>query len=61
MYQINNRMVPGYLIDLFTKTNVVHGHESRLAKFNFLPPKPNVSFVKKLFSYRGAVEQRIFS
>ena len=34
MYQINNRMVPDFLIDLFTKTNIVHGHETRQAKFN---------------------------
>ena len=55
MYQINNRMVPDYLIDLFTKTNIVHGHETRQAKFNFVPPKPNTNFRKKSFSYRGAV------
>ena len=49
MYQINNRMVPDYLIDLFAKTNVVHGHETRQAKFNFLPPKPNTNFGEKSF------------
>ena len=55
MYQINSGMVPDYLIDLFTKTNIVHGHETRQAKFNFVPPKPNTNFGKKSFSYRGAV------
>ena len=43
MYEINNRMVPDVLIDLFTKTNIVHGHESRQAKFHFVPPKPNTN------------------
>ena len=38
MYQMNDRMVPDYLIDLFTETNIVHGHETRQAKFNFVPP-----------------------
>ena len=54
-YQINNRMVPDYLNDLFTKTNIVHGHETRQAKFNFVPPKPNTNVGKKSFSYREAV------
>ena len=55
IYQTNNRMVPGYLIDLFTKTNIVHGHETRQAKFNLVPSKPNTNFGKKSFSYRGVV------
>ena len=54
-YRINNRMVPDYLIDLFTKTNILHGHGTRQAKFNFVPAKPNTNFGKKSFSYRGAV------
>ena len=55
MYQLNNGMVPDYLIDLFTKTNVVPGHGTRQAEFNFMPPKLNTDFGKKSFSYRGAV------
>ena len=54
MYQIN-RMVSDYLTDLFTKTNVVHSHETGQAKFNFMPPRPNTNFEKKSFSYSGAV------
>ena len=37
------------------QTNVVHGHGTRQAEFNFMPPKPNTNFGKKSFSYRGAV------
>ena len=48
-------MVPDYLIDLFTKTNVVHVYGTRQAEFNFMPPKPNTNFGIKSFSYRGAV------
>ena len=55
MYQLNNGMVPDYLIDLFTKTNVVHGYGTKQDEFNFMPLKPNTNFGKKSFSYRGAV------
>ena len=55
MYQVNNGMVPDYLIDLFKKTNTLHGYETRQAEFNFLLPKPNTNFRKKSFSYRGAL------
>ena len=50
MYQLNNGMVPDYLIDLFTKTNVVHDHGTRQAEFNFMLLKPNTNFGKKFFS-----------
>ena len=49
MYQLNNGMVSDYLIDLFTKTNVIPGHGTRQAEFNFLPPKLNTNFGKKFF------------
>ena len=55
MYQVNNGMVPDYLIDLFKKTNTLHSYETRQAEFNFLLPKPNTNFRKKSFSYRGAL------
>ena len=55
MYKVNNNEVPDYLVDLFTKTSSSHGYESRQAKFNFVPPKPNTNFCKKSFSYGGAV------
>lgn len=55
MYQVNNNRVPVYLSDLFTKTSIAHGYETRQAEFNFVPPKPNTNFCKKSFSYRGAV------
>ena len=54
MYQINNRMVPDFLIDLFTKTNIVHGHETRQAKFNLCLLNQIRILGKKSFSYRGA-------
>jgi hypothetical protein len=56
MYQVNNNMVPDYLIDLFTKISTLHNHEIRQAKFNLALPRPNTKFfVKKSFAYRGAV------
>jgi hypothetical protein len=55
MYQVNNNMVPDYLIDLFTKTSTLHNYQTRQAEFNFALPKPNTNFCKKSFSYRGAV------
>ncbi len=55
MYQVNNGMVPDYLIDLFKKTNTLHSYETRQAEFNFLLPKPNTNFRKKSLSYRGAL------
>ena len=56
-YPLNNGMVPDDLqvTDLFTKTNVIHSHETRQAEFNFMPLKSNANFGKKSFSYRGAV------
>ena len=55
MYQLNNGMVPDYLIDLFAKTNVVHDYGTRQVKFNFMSAKPKINFGKKSFSYRGAM------
>jgi hypothetical protein len=55
MYQVNNNMVPDYLIELFTKTSTLHNYQTRQAEFNFALPKPNTNFGKKSFSYRGAV------
>ena len=49
MYQLNNGMVPDYLIDLFTKINVVHGYGTRQVEFNFMPPKPRTNLVKNPF------------
>jgi hypothetical protein len=34
MYQVNNNMVPDYLIDLFRKTSTLRNHETRQAEFN---------------------------
>ena len=44
MYQVNNNMVPDYLIDLFTKTSTLHNYQTRQAEFNFALPKPNTNF-----------------
>ena len=40
---------------MFQKTNEVHEHQTRQAKHDFLPPKPKTNYLKKAFSYRGAV------
>ena len=48
-------MVPSSLSNMFQKTSEVHKHQTRQAKHDFLPPKPKTTFLKKAFSYRGAV------
>ena len=40
---------------MFQKTNEVHEYRTRQAKNDFLPPKPKTNYLKKAFSYRGAV------
>ena len=40
---------------MFQKTNEAHEHQTRQAKHDFLPPKPKTNYMKKAFSYRGAV------
>ena len=39
----------------FSKSYDVHEHRTRQAKHDFLPPKPKTNYLKKAFSYRGAV------
>ena len=48
-------MVPSSLSNMFQKTSEVHKHQTRQAKHDFLLPKPKTNYLKKAFSYRGAV------
>ena len=43
MYQVHNNIVPNYLIDLFTKTSVIHIYETRHAESNSALPKPKTN------------------
>ena len=55
MYKVRHEMGPSSLSNMFQKTNEVHEHQTRQAKHDFLPPKPKTNYLKKAFSYRGAV------
>ena len=55
MYKVRHEMAPSSLSNMFQKTNEVHEHQTRQAKHDFLPPKPKTNYLKKAFSYRGAV------
>ena len=55
MYKVRHEMAPSSLCNIFQKTNEVHEIQTRQAKHNFLPPKPKTNYLKKAFSYRGAV------
>ena len=55
MYKVRNEMAPSSLSNMFQKTNEVHEHQTRQAKHDFQPPKPKTNYLKKAFSYRGAV------
>ena len=48
MYKISHDMVPDSLKNLFGKTDQIHDYQTRQAGFNFLPPKPNTNYRKKL-------------
>jgi hypothetical protein len=48
-------MAHSSLSNMFQKTNEVYEHQTRQAKHDFLPPKPKRNYLKKAFSYRGAV------
>jgi hypothetical protein len=55
-------MAPSSLSNTFHKTNEVHDeHQTRQAKHDFLPPKPKTNYLKKAFSYRGAVAWNIYN
>ena len=55
MYKVRHEMAPSSLSNMFQKTNEVHEHQTRQVKHDFLPPKPKTNYLKKAFSYRGAV------
>jgi hypothetical protein len=54
MYKIKHKMLPNYLIEIFTSTNEIHDYSTRQSEFNFALPKPNTNFKKTSFAYRGA-------
>ena len=56
MCKIKHKVLPNYLIDIFTNANEIHDYNTRQSEFNFvLPkPKPNTNFKKESFAYRGA-------
>ena len=55
MYKVRHEMAPSSLSKMFQKRNEVHAHQTRQATHDFLPPKPKTNYLKKAFSYRGAV------
>ena len=55
MYKVRHEMAPSSLSNMFQKTNEVHEHQTRQAKHDFQPPKLKTNYLKKAFSYRGAV------
>ena len=48
-------MARSSLSNMFQKTDEVHEQQTRQVKYDFLPPKPRTNYLKKAFSYRGAV------
>ena len=40
MYKIKHKMLPNYLIDIFTSTHEIHDYSTRQSEFNFALPKP---------------------
>ena len=57
MFKVSKGLMPNYLTNLFMRTDQVHDHETRHAKFSYHLPKPSTNSMKKSFGYRGAVEQ----
>ena len=56
MYKVRHEMGPSSLSNMFQETSEVHKHQTTQAKHDLLPPKPKTNYLKKAFSYRGAVE-----
>ena len=54
MYKVRHEMAPS-TSSMFQKTNEVHEYHTRQAKHDFLAPMPKTNYLKKAFSYRGAV------
>ena len=54
MNKIKHKVLPNYLIDIFTNANKIHDYNTRQSEFNFALPKPHTNFKKKSFAYRGA-------
>ena len=50
MYQVNNNMVPDYLIDLFTKTSTLHNYQTRQAEFNLACSKTWTGLISKTWT-----------
>ncbi len=54
MYKVKNRLVPGYLCDMFTNVGDVLDHNTRQSEANLTLPKPKTNNMKNAISYRGA-------
>ncbi len=56
MYKTVNNMVPSYLTNKFIRTSSVHEYNLRGANHKFfVPRRPLSEYLKKSFSYRGAI------
>ena len=55
MFKVLNNLAPEYLTDLFCRTNQVHDYSLRNSDLNLVLPKPKTNFLRKSFSYSGAV------
>ena len=55
MFKVLNNLAPEYLTDLFCRTNQVHDYNLRNSDLNLVLPKPKINFLRKSFSYSGAV------
>jgi hypothetical protein len=55
MFKVFNKIAPDYLQNLFKPTSEVHSYNLRGSQFDLQPPKPRTNFMKRSFSYRGAI------
>ena len=55
MFKVFHKQAPNYLQSLFQSTSEVHSYDLRGSKFDFQLPKPKTNFMKRSFSYRGAI------
>ena len=62
MHNLDNRLVPDYLTDLFSKTNAgMVMHDTRQGQFNSMPPKPYTNFGKTFFKWRRSGLEQLYA
>jgi hypothetical protein len=44
-----------YLARPFNRANLIHSHDTRGHRYNFVIPKPNTNFLKNSLEYNGVV------